>query len=123
VAYVLPAFNLSVGIWRDPHLPPLLPDLVIRGNLSPGEIGSMHDPVAVGAGQPLRFVLMWLRCPPLSDLRPFSLTPSADLVEVPLGSGRFYFVFDVDDVGKGFPNEHRFALLAKGGPTWPFPIP
>jgi hypothetical protein len=39
----------------------------------------------------------------------------ADLVEVPAGSGRFYFITAVEDVGKGYMNEYRMARLV---PTW-----
>ncbi len=72
--------------------------------------------------------------PALTDIRDgygAALTP--DVVECPSGSGRWYVVFGVDDFGKGFPNEHRYALVNKigqwiGGTTyaglfWPTPIP
>ena len=34
-----------------------------------------------------------------------------DVVEVPSGTGRFYWVTYVDDVGRGYANEFRFATL------------
>jgi hypothetical protein len=58
------------------------------------------------------------------------------MVEVPSGSGRYYVVVAVDDVGRGFLNEHRYALVLPyygyypviivngwAAPAWPTPIP
>jgi len=82
-----------------------------------------------------------LLVPKLTDIRPPGLSSGTnvwgDLVEVPAGSSRWYMVIQVDDVGKGFPNEHRFAYLLPlfnstmiglvqnaGAPNpWPVPIP
>ena len=36
---------------------------------------------------------------------------AADVLEIPQGSTRFYMVRYVDDIGKGFANEHRFFLV------------
>jgi hypothetical protein len=68
-----------------------------------------------------------------TDIRDESCTPAADLLEVPTGSGRWYLVAYVDDVGKGFPNEYRMAIVWKvfgddgltffNFPPWPVPIP
>jgi hypothetical protein len=46
-------------------------------------------------------------------------------VEVPAGSGRYYEVVQVDDAGKGFPNEHRIAGLIATVDLgmWPVPYP
>jgi hypothetical protein len=60
-------------------------------------------------GVPL--ITMVLLLPPLTDIRgPLSST-GADGVIVPSGSGRKYTVAFVDDIGKGFSNEHRAAIL------------
>lgn len=74
-----------------------------------------------------------LLLPALTDIRDSSVGSEADVVEVPQGSGRWYQVNNVDDVGKGFPNEYRLATLGKiyhfggwvalGIPNWPIPIP
>lgn len=68
-----------------------------------------------------------------TDVRDSSCGGEMDIVEVPAGTGRWYQVIAVDDVGKGFPNEHRLATLGKtwgfagngSGLTlpWPTPIP
>jgi len=59
-----------------------------------------------------------LLLPPLTDVRDGSCSNEPDIIEVPQGSGRYYVALLVDDIGKGFPNEHRFVSLYK---TWPFP--
>lgn len=48
---------------------------------------------------------------------------SFDMVECPAGSGRWYQVFGVDDIGKGFSNEHRTASIFALAGTWVPPYP
>jgi len=61
----------------------------------------------------------------LTDLRDHFSTPGThgDSIEVPAGSGRKYYCYIVDDVGKGFPNEHRYAILLKTQFIQPVPFP
>lgn len=108
--FVLPAFNLAVNIWRAGAIPPVgAPAVVTFGNLSPGK--------TISEGLGALGHVMWLRLPRFTDIRRF------DIVEVPAASGRFYKVFEVDDIGKGFPNEHRFALIQTDYSGWPQPYP
>lgn len=109
--YVLPTFNLSVNIWWwEQYLglvpPGNPPDVITVCNLALGRrIGSNDQP---------HLSSMWLLLPALTDIRCVDLTGTATqpgLVEVPAGSGRYYDVDYVDDIGKGFANEHRFALI------------
>ena len=65
---------------------------------------------------------MHVMLPRGTDIRDLKAAGGGDLVEVPSGSGRFYNIAFVDDIGLGFPNEHRFAM-AVGIPTWPIPFP
>jgi hypothetical protein len=65
---------------------------------------------------------MYILCPPFSDIRGLLNPGGSDGVEIPPGSGRRYLVDQVDDIGKGFANEHRFALIYPTG-VWPNPIP
>lgn len=46
-----------------------------------------------------------------------------DVVECPAGSGRYYGVCSVDDIGKGYANEHRTACLLAIPGTWTPPYP
>lgn len=57
------------------------------------------------------------------DVRGPQDTVSFDMAEVPAGSGRWYRVVGVDDVGKGFTNEHRTASLYALGGSWTAPYP
>lgn len=56
-------------------------------------------------------MLMELLLPAGTDVRAPWNAGKPDLVECPAGSGRFYAVAWVDDIGKNFPNEHRIAWL------------
>lgn len=57
------------------------------------------------------------------DIRGPQDTVSADMVEVPEASGRWYAVVAVDDIGKGFNNEHRSASIFALVGTWVPPYP
>lgn len=73
-------------------------------------------------GVPL--LTMWLLLPKLTDIRgPFINEGDgpADYVECPAGSGRIYLVAMVDDSGKGYMNEYRFAILQQQ--SMPIPQP
>lgn len=133
--FVLPEFNLSVNIFSRTAPPWTTPRLTVLGNLA------FSRRVAVQSNwwnQNEFMVLMYLLLPPGTDVRDNSgfggSAASADIVEAPAGSGRFYLVDSVDDIGKGFPNEHRCAILSKAfadvggtgtfpGVLWPQPMP
>lgn len=148
MGYRLPTFNLAVGAWRfgnDVQLNP--PDVVTAGNLVGGHHG-LVPPVIVALNTVANMKIeakatiyfSTLLLPKGADVRPYMNGPAAnwgDCVEVPAGSGRFYAVMHVDDIGRGFPNEHRFALVTPlygyltaaavlsgwNAPAWPVPIP
>lgn len=66
--------------------------------------------------------VMTLLLPALTDIRSdWQLVPP-DIVQCPAGSFRLYRVFWVDDIGKGFANEHRVAYLIHDGVA-PIPLP
>lgn len=60
---------------------------------------------------------------PLTDVRGPQDVTSFDMVEVPAGSGRWYQVVGVDDIGKGFSNEHRTASIFSLAGSWTPPYP
>jgi len=111
MAYVLPTFNLVVNIWHPVVVipPPGVPNIVTVGNLTPGRRWQWGS--AFGMGR------MYLLLPPLTDVR------VGGVAEVPGGSTRWYKVFWVDDIGKGFANEHRYAILDADVANWPIPYP
>lgn len=116
--YVIPVFNVNVAFWRFGTSIANPPDVLALGNLSPGKIvsgdkGSDASPI----GQS-----MWLRLPKGTDAQDLKNGVGPDTCECPYTSGRFYVVEIVDDIGGGFANEHRFAVLGGVG-TWPTPFP
>jgi hypothetical protein len=119
MAFVVPQFPLAVAIWTGPgHAG--APRLTTVGNLAPGRRILMQWWDWTTVGSPA--INITLLVPALTDIRGWNDPVSADVVEVPQGSGRFYIVDQVDDYGKGFANEHRFAILEQTTP-WPQPIP
>lgn len=116
MAWRLPTFNLTVNIWRNSGVPPSgPPDEVTVGNLTPGKRG-VDDAHTAAPG------VMYLLLPAGTDVRSFFTVGQSSAVEVPAGTGRYYKVEAVDDVAKGFSNEHRFCIITQAG-TWPIPIP
>jgi hypothetical protein len=120
MAYTLPTFNLVCQIYTISAPPPAAPRLTSVCNLALGR----RSVLGYAARNAL---VMQLLLPPLTDIRgPVQGGSVPDLVVVPTGSGRLYIVENVDDIGKGFSNEHRIALIravAFGGLVWPTPIP
>lgn len=121
MGYTVPPMPLTCNVWTHSSLPP-----------NPPRIAGLACNLAMGkriSGSVTSTIVPQLLVPALSDIRDGFNASGQDYVEVPAGSGRFYVVNEVDDMGKGFPNEHRFAVLTKslipGGPgySWPTPIP
>jgi len=116
MAFRTPTFNLTVNMWRFPNVFANPPTATFQANLSHGKrIMLMTGTILANPGklQHNFKVLMELLCPKLTDLVPsdYQAFGPIDMVEVPAGSGRFYYVYHVDDVGKGFLNEYRLATL------------
>jgi len=119
--FTLPSFPLTVNIWRggnDVQAAP--PDVVVSANLvfpRRAEFGPsvVSDFAAAWQMLTLGWVYMSLLLPIATDIRfrDSALGQEADAVECPAGTGRFYIVIFVDDVGKGFANEHRQALMLR----------
>lgn len=128
MAFRLPTFNLRCNIsvsplGTSPGVP--TPPYRITDQLCQLTYGSRVNVVSTG-GTTDRGVLvqcMNLLLPPLVDIRALQNGPNLDMVEVPSGSGRWYSVVFVDDIGKGFSNEHRTASLYAFNGSWPTPSP
>jgi hypothetical protein len=131
MGFRLPTFNLNVNIWGAGSHVGNPADRTCVGNLSPGErrsmIGSSEDFANLAGltppmlGMVLMTQFMYLLVPKLTDIRSWDFSGGfdpCDCVEVPAGTGRYYMVTAVDDVGKGFANEHRFAVLLALTPAW-----
>lgn len=121
MGFTVPTFNLAYNGWRAGTSPPAAPGFSGMCNLAWGRRVSSYQGVISVPNEPIMTVLL----PPGEDLRgPQCALPDVCL-EIPAGSGRFYSILGVDDVGKGFPNEHRAAIVAwtVAFGAWPSPIP
>lgn len=147
MAFVPPTLNLQAGWWFNPNWTSHWvhgtgfrpdPDDVYSCQLrAPG----FRSPPGFGAPS---FSVWELILPKDSDIRGPLWGDSEywywyDLVEVPVDSGRYYFVIQVDDVAKGFSNEYRLAFIVPTyylegvlwsslanwpyAPSWPVPYP
>lgn len=65
---------------------------------------------------------MTILFPKLTDVRSVQSTDQIpDTIECPEGSGRWYGVCGVDDIGKGYANEHRVAWVQPLAGEWTVP--
>lgn len=132
MSFTVPQMPLAVDIYTGPWLTRVLRVSTV-GNLAPGR-RIVDGPFGWDGGNAVVPATVSLLLPAGTDVRDWSCAGhQTDFVEVPAGSGRWYGVLNVDDFGKGFPNEHRFAMIAKvfsflngtlyAGMDWPTPIP
>jgi hypothetical protein len=142
MAFNTPTFNLTVNLWSATLVtnPPTMSFLAC---LSPGRRtmllapSTLTNPVYVQV--PTWGPTSELMCPKGTDIRGAQNSGMTNVVECPAGSARYYLVLFVEDVGKGFPNEYRLALLKQCDfgtvaltdfqavfgtvPPWPVPTP
>jgi hypothetical protein len=120
MAFTVPTFNLTCNIYSNTTTWPAVPRLTAVCNLAVGSKIRQNFSA-------LHAWTVFLLLPKLTDIRgPVNASPGADVVECPAGSGRTYSVLSVEDVGKGFPNEYRCAMMLAnpiGAHFWPTPIP
>jgi len=122
MAFVLPAFNLTADIYTNTGTgPAATPRFTTDCQLRAPEMRNAAQSVASAFATSGMVLLV----PAGTDLRDASSAPGIldDFCEVPPGSGRMYEIIRVDDVAKGFANEHRFAIIRKYGTNWPVPMP
>lgn len=121
MSFSLPIFNLFCNVWHQPAHPPAAPSFNVKCNLAYGRRGMSE---LVDTSLSFRWP-MTLLLPLGTDVRTQAQGSSLDIVEVPAGSQRYYYVVAVDDVGKGFANEHRAAVLIATADfgNWPIPYP
>jgi hypothetical protein len=130
MAFYVPQMPLAVNIWHGGGAGGAYasPNITTVGNLTPGK--RVNTTLGTGTTAPQGYMDMQLLLPKLTDVRAAWNSLAADVVEVPAGSHRFYYVIYVDDVAKGFANEHRFAVLSYSMEGWaifslvaPIPMP
>jgi hypothetical protein len=124
MAYRLPTFNLTCNIWtgNGPILYPTIPAghhrLAVSCQLTYGRRVTSTTPGPPEVGPNATEMQMCLQVPKLTDIRGPQDVGGPDIVEVPAGSSRWYTVLGVDDIGKGFANEHRTAVIGAIPNTW-----
>jgi hypothetical protein len=124
MAYNLPTLNLTVNVWHGTNFPPNVEDATYDCNLQ----FAQHSKADIATQ--LLYSSMYLLLPKGTDIRGAWDGLNPDTVEVPAGTGRYYIVLFVDDVGKGFANEYRVAAInqvndpqATFGIPFPVPLP
>jgi len=125
MSFSVPTFNLTINIWRfSANINTDPPDVITTGNLAWGRRGA--TPVTGGTSS-RGFIVAApvLLLPAGTDIRSGEKGTfgQEDKVECPAGSGRTYYVNYVEDIGKGFPNEHRGAIIIPFDTPWPTPYP
>lgn len=132
--FTVPSFPITCDLYDGGVIPLVLREASVPCNLGMGRrvymtYGSLFGGDEVSGVNPV------LLLPAFTDIRDMGCGVPQDVVEVPSGSGRYYEVTGVDDVGKGFANEFRVAALVKAydkpgvlpwsgsGIYWPIPIP
>lgn len=128
MAYRLPTFNLKCHITSTPTPgTPAVPSGPYRVpykdcQLTYGrrvQVTSTGGTAQVG----VLTLTMNLLLPAGTDVRGPQDIGTFDMVEVPADSGRWYQVVGVDDIGKGFDNEHRTASIFALARSWTPPYP
>jgi len=128
-----PTFNITCEIWSGPFVGKDLRITLQPCNLAIGRrVVQQYQDDAV-AQVAVASLQMTLLLPAGTDLRDAWQGWPNDVIECPSGSGRWYGLVAWDDVGKGFPNEYRLAIITKIGNAvdgtlypglfWPSPDP
>lgn len=132
MSFVVPQFPIVCDIYSGPWSTRVLRVAAASCNLAWGRRVDAKLNVSPFDNQGMS--TMTLLLPSGTDVRDLRCGAVEDVLECPSGSGRWYQCVGVDDIGKGFPNEHRGAIIqaifdgAGGtgtypGLLWPAPIP
>jgi len=122
--FVVPQFNLVCDIWTGPPVTgPFVPPAGaprLAGQSCALVYGSRTNVSSTGGTTSAGVALqtMNLLLPGGTDVRGPQDATAVDVVECPTGSGRWYAVTFVDDIGKGWANEHRTASLQAIEKSW-----
>lgn len=119
MAYTLPVFNLTCRLSAGG-----LATFDTVCNLAFSRRNKFEiDLVAATATPPTVIIPVYILLPAGTNVKgALEAGGNRHIIEVVIGSGRFYYVFQVDDAGKGFANEHRVAVCYQKQ-AFPVPIP
>jgi hypothetical protein len=118
-SYKPPTFPISAVIYTGQNFVPASARLLVSCNLAVGRSVQVQGWFPLDGSDSLFTKALFPRG---TDVRDRFSEGGADGIECPILSNRFYVVLAVIDVGSGFSNEYRMAVLAKTG-TWPTPLP
>lgn len=125
--YTVPKFPLTGQVWTGGMAGmPIGPRFLTPCQLVYGDLDS--DLGLLPTFNTLAGKLMYLLVPKLTDLQTVICGPLVfnDYINLPFGTLRFYQIMHVDDRWKGFPTEHRVAVLQQSlgpaGAGWGAPI-
>ena len=129
MAFTVPEFPLLCNVFNGPWLTKSLRTSNVPCNLGLGKRTLFFAGDYIPGGSQVTSQLL---LPPLTDVRSQLLAANEDVLEIPQGSSRWYLVAGVEDIGKGFPNEHRVAMVVQfsqlfdpttyAGAVWPVPM-
>lgn len=139
--YIVPTFNLLYNHWRVGGYDPVAGtwdfDTAVprglnqRGALRVGQRPVVEMPYLFATADVSVGILLLV--PAGTDIRDnYCDQGQLDVIDCPANSGRWYAIFAVDDVAKGYLNEYRIGCLVKFGSNtpwmlnagdWPAPIP
>lgn len=132
MAFFIPEMPLPCDVYDGPWVTRVFREQIF-GNLALGKRVAPNFGSYGNSSESPASVLTMLLIPALTDVRSRMQVADPDVLEIPSGSGRWYKAESVDDIGKGFPNEHRYVLLAQlseaidpvkaAGLFWPVPMP
>jgi len=120
--FKVPTFNLEVGIWHSGTILTDPPDIQTVGALVFPTKDMAHAQGMPSPGGGVPSAPMYLLLEAGTNIHHNYSAGQNDFGEVPLGSGRFYVVGFVDDIAKGYANEHRCAVIYQKEP-FPRPMP
>lgn len=128
MAYRLPTFNLLCNVSQPDFANTIMiPSAPYRLESQACQLtyGRRVQVVSTGGTAQVGVLVMTMNLllPALTDVRGPQDIRSFDMVEVPAGSARWYSVVAVDDIGKGFTNEHRSASIHAMAGVWVPPYP
>lgn len=129
MSFTVPDFPMTCEIFNGPWLTKTLRVTAAPCNLGLGKRTLFFAGDYIPGGSQVTSQLL---LPAGTDVRSQLLVPNYDIVEVPSGSSRWYLVAGVEDIGKGFANEHRVAMITQFsqlydmvnwlGAVWPVPM-
>jgi len=131
--FTVPQFPLDCDIYTGPWIGKVF-RATVSANLVFGRRSYLFPSTLEVAENSIYVAEMFVLFPAGTDVRTGAQgIPAHDYLELPADSGRWYMVQFVDDVGKGFDNEHRQAAVSQvceilqpslwPGANWPIPMP